>query len=87
MHPAAWQALSLGDAPRCFLDKTVARATAHFIHGTTPAVALLVPSVAFLDNLKQWVSVVFLEKLGDEPHMFLPSISDDGYFAVGAAIR
>lgn len=61
--PAAWETLSLTDAPSCFIQTGFARATAHFIRNTTPAQALLVPSVGFLDRLDHWCLVLFLEKL------------------------
>jgi RES domain-containing protein len=57
-----WNALSLTDTPHCFLDVEVARATALFIRRTTSAQAIIVPSVAFLDDLDHWILVAFLEK-------------------------
>ena len=84
--PAAWQALSLSGAPEVFLDKAVARATAQFIRRTTPAVAVLTPSVAFLDRLDQWVLAIFLDKLGgtDAIRNALPAVAGDGYFTLSA---
>ncbi len=61
---AVTDGLGLTDAPGCFLDRAVARATAGFIRHTTRSQGLLVPSVAFLDDLDRWNLVVFLEKLG-----------------------
>jgi RES domain-containing protein len=81
-QPEVWGALSLGDAPDCFKDKVIARATAQFIRGTTSTQAMLVPSVAFLDNLRQWCLVLFLEKLPAETQAFLPKVQEDGYFQV-----
>jgi RES domain-containing protein len=79
----AWQELSLLDAPNCFLDKKIARATAQFIRHTTIAEAILVPSMAFLDRMDKWVLVIFLEKLSmDKPLEFLPTVKDCGYFNV-----
>ena len=57
--------LSLSDAPKCFLDRSVARAVAGFLRTTTPTQALIVPSVAFLDDPSRFVVVCFLEKLPD----------------------
>jgi hypothetical protein len=56
-------ALGLHGGMRRFLDAEVARATATFIRRTTSAEALLVPSVAFLDDASCWNLVLFLEKL------------------------
>ncbi|MGB8702536.1 MAG: RES family NAD+ phosphorylase [Thermosynechococcaceae cyanobacterium] len=75
-------ALSLLDAPICFKDKNVARATAGFIRKTTTVQAILVPSVAFFDDLEQWCLVLFLEKLPSEGRQFLPGVVEDGYFEI-----
>lgn len=78
-----WQELSLKDAPNCFLDKNIARATAQFIRQTTIVEAIFVPSMAFLDQINKWVLVIFLEKLPiDQPLEFLPQVEDYGYFNV-----
>jgi RES domain-containing protein len=74
--------LSLQNAPDCFKNKTCARATAHFIRNTTPCCAIIVPSLAFLDNLEQWCLVLFLEKLPANPRHFLPSVVPDGTFQI-----
>jgi hypothetical protein len=56
-------AIGLHGGARRFLDRAVARATAHFLRRTTSAGGLLVPSVAFLDDPARWNLVVFLENL------------------------
>jgi len=81
-RPEVWQALSLAQAPQCFLDKHLARATADFVRRTTAAEAVFVPSMAFLDQLDQWVLVIFLEKLPSDVYRFLPSVEQEGNFAV-----
>jgi hypothetical protein len=48
------QKLSLTNAPVCFSDKAIARATANYIRNTTTIQAIIVPSMALLDNLKEW---------------------------------
>jgi len=73
-NPKVWAELSLENAPDCFKEKNIARSTANFIRNTTSTQAVIVPSVAFLDNLEQWCLVVFLEKLLPEPRKFLPSV-------------
>ena len=75
-------ALSLSDAPNCFLNRNVARATANFVRATTDAQAILVPSVALLDHPDRWVMVVFLEKLSPDPKQFLLSAVEAGTFQV-----
>jgi RES domain-containing protein len=77
-----WTELSLVNAPDCFKDKAIARATAHFIRNTTTVQAILVPSISFLDDMEQWCLVMFLEKLPSNPHHFLPSVQEDGYFQI-----
>lgn len=86
-EPAAWAALSLENAPFCFADKSVARATAQFLRRTTAAQGLLVPSVAFLDDLDRWVLALFLEKLPAESATFIPAVAVEGplRWAPGAA--
>lgn len=79
---AVWSALSLENAPDCFKDKSVARATANFIRNTTAVQAIAVPSTAFLDDLEQWCLVLFLEKLPANARQFLPDVAEDGYFEI-----
>ncbi len=75
--PDGVASLSLEDAPRCFLDREIARATAHFLRTTTPAQAMLVPSMAFLDDLARWCLVVFLEKMPG-PAGFVADVTPHG---------
>ncbi|MBI4322389.1 MAG: RES family NAD+ phosphorylase [Chloroflexi bacterium] len=79
---ACLAALSLDDAPKCFLDKKVARATARFVRATTDAQGILVPSMALLDHPDRWILVVFLEKLAPDPKRFLLPVSPAGTFRV-----
>ena len=78
-----WSALSLTDVPDCFKDKAIARAIAQFVRKTTTTQAIIVPSMAFLDDLDRWCLVLFLEKLSSDPYTFLPSVERDGYFQIG----
>jgi RES domain-containing protein len=70
-EPTVRSALGLYGGARRFLDAEVARATATFIRRTTSAEALLVPSVAFLDDPARWNIVLFLEKLPPDLSMFI----------------
>lgn len=77
-RPELCDSLSLREAPYCFLDKAVARAVAGFLRQTTPAQALLVPSVAFLDDPGRFTLAVFLEKLPPDPAQFIRRAERDG---------
>jgi len=81
-NQAVCQDLSLQNVPSCFLEKKVARATAQFIRQTTNVEAIFVPSMAFLDDLKKGVWVLFLEKLTNDPRKFLPQVSEYGFLHV-----
>jgi RES domain-containing protein len=70
-EPTVRATLGLHGGARRFLDAEVARATATFIRRTTSAEALLVPSVAFLDDPARWNLVLFLEKLPPDLSMFI----------------
>jgi RES domain-containing protein len=74
-------ALSIQGAPQCFIDKSVARAAAQFVRKLTPAEAIFVPSLAFLDRPENWVLVVFLEKLSANPG-FVSAVTPDGSFSI-----
>jgi RES domain-containing protein len=76
-------ALSLENAPYCFLDRAVARATAQFLRQTTPAQAILVPSMALFDQAERYAIVLFLDKLSTEPHTFITAAEPDGVFHFG----
>lgn len=76
--PTIWEELSLGDAPACFLDIGIARATANFVRRTTAAQALLVPTMSFLDQLDRWCLVLCLERLPVEPAAFFTDVRPAG---------
>jgi RES domain-containing protein len=82
--PEVWDVLALKGPPGCFLDLDVARATARFVRVTTSAQAILVPSVAFLDDLTRGNVVVFLEKLPPDPSTFISACESDDTFTIGA---
>ncbi len=76
--PQVCTALSLAGNPECFLDRAVARATAGFLRRTTGVEALLLPSMAFLDQLDRWVMAIFLEKLPDGVERLVTAVTKDG---------
>jgi RES domain-containing protein len=75
---AVCRILCLEDAPICFSDTEVVRATAEFVRRTTEAQALLVPSMGFLDDLSRWCLVLFLEKLPPDPKRFITAVTPRG---------
>jgi RES domain-containing protein len=82
-QPAVRTALGLHGGARRFLDNQVARATASFVRRTTTAEALLVPSVAFLDDPARWNLVLFLEKLPGDLHQLI-TVTPAGTFRFGS---
>jgi RES domain len=71
-------ALSLTGAPQCFLDREIARATADFLRRTTAVEALVLPSMAFLDQPERWVMALFLEKLPVGIDQVVTAVTKDG---------
>lgn len=62
---AVWSDLGLDDLPFRFSDIRLARAIAHLARYSTDAEGLIVPSMAFLDDLTRWDVVLFHEKVRD----------------------
>jgi RES domain-containing protein len=85
-QPDVCDALSLREAPYCFLDKAVARAVAGFLRRTTAAQALLVPSVAFLDDPSRFALAVFLEKLPPDPSQVIRRAERDGLLVLDLSV-
>ncbi len=73
-----WTALSLTNAPHCFLDLAIAQTVGGYLRRITDAQALLVPSVAMLDRLDHWNLVLFLDKLPADPRQFVTQIQNAG---------
>ena len=80
--PATTQWLEVADAPMCFLDRTIARSTAGFFRSALQAEAILVPSVAFLDDPARWNLVLFLDRLHRSLDALVLRISEGGAFHV-----
>jgi RES domain-containing protein len=81
---AVRSALGLRGGVRRFLDAEVARATATYVRRTTPAEALLVPSMAFLDDPRRWNLVLFLDTLPQDLAT-MAQATPAGTFRVGLA--
>jgi RES domain-containing protein len=63
--PAVLSTISLSGGEQ-FLDADLARATARFVRELARVQALLVPSLAFLDDPTRWNLVVYIDRL---PHV------------------
>lgn len=61
--PESLSMLGISGTPDVFRDVDIARATAAVTRLVPRAQAMLVPSIAFLDDLTRWNLVVFLEKM------------------------
>ena len=72
------KALSL-DPQRSFLGKDICRSTASFIRTTTPAQAIFVHSIAFLDDSAKWCLVLFMEKLGPDIGKVILGVREIGW--------
>lgn len=83
--PAIWSLLSLMDVPLCFTNRAVARAAAAAVREGSRAQAILVPSVAFLDDLSRWNLVVFLDKLPASPRSWIQRVETVGPLHWGEA--
>jgi RES domain-containing protein len=70
--PAVLRLIGRDDAPECWLDVRIARAVATFFRDSLDVQALLVPSVAYLDDGDRFNVVAFLENLPENPRAFLP---------------
>jgi RES domain-containing protein len=79
-NPQILASLSIAEAPYCFLDPVIARATARHIRSATTTQAIIVPSMAFLDAPDRWVAVLFLEKLPQDPRQFITAVEPVGTF-------
>lgn len=77
-QPAVWRHLPIANPPFCFTDIAITRQAAHLVRQPTNAQAILVPSVAFLDDLTRWNLVVFLDKLPADPHAWIQRVEAVG---------
>jgi hypothetical protein len=57
------EALGFSWSPAWFLDSKVTRSLAEQIRAQGPAQAIIVPSIAFIDDHARWNLVVFLDKV------------------------
>lgn len=68
---AALRLLARDDAPACWLEPRICRAVASFVRDALGAQALIVPSVAQLDEPDRFNVVCFLEHLPTDARTFL----------------
>ena len=80
--PSLCMVLGLTDAPFCFVDKELCRATARRLRAGTGAQALIVPSLGMLDRTDAWTLVLFVDKLPSFPDQFVTSMTMDGAFGI-----
>jgi RES domain-containing protein len=78
--PRVLDALSVENAPQCFLDKRIAQVVARYLRLVTRTQGIIVPSMVFLDDLDRWTGVLFLEKLPGDPRAFVTAVEDAGGF-------
>ncbi len=65
--------LAVEDAPTAFLDRSICRRLAREARAGDPRLcALLVPSVAFLDDPERWTLVVYLDRI--DPDVAFPNV-------------
>jgi RES domain-containing protein len=83
-QPAAMLALALSNAPACFLDFTVAQATARFLRHGLGVQAAMVPSMAILDDPARWNLVLFLDRLDGPLDEVVSAVTDAGTFRLDA---
>lgn len=72
------KALGHAWSPAWFLDSKVARELAEHIRATTPAQAIIVPSIAFIDDHTRWNLVVFLDKMPDDTSEWIVGVESIG---------
>lgn len=80
--PAVLAQLQIPDAPGCFADPAIARATAGFLRHARNAQAILVPSLLHLDDPGRWQLVVFLECLPSPLEEIVTLIEPLGTFQI-----
>lgn len=72
--PSVAAMAGLTDLESHIRDRSAARAAASRIRSTTPAQAILVPSIAFLDDLSRWNLVVFLDRVPRETKSWIQRV-------------
>jgi RES domain-containing protein len=70
--PTVLRLIGRDDTPECWLDQRIARAVATFFRDSLEVQAIIVPSVAYLDDPDRANIVCFLENLPGTPRTFLP---------------
>jgi hypothetical protein len=77
-EPAAVAELGIANAPACFLDRTVARATAGFLRDVIGVHAILTPALIALDHPGARNLVVFLDALPVPLHEIVHRVTPAG---------
>jgi hypothetical protein len=71
-------ALGMPEHPARYMNPEIATWAASKLRKDTPAQAMLVPSVAFLDDFTRWNLVVFLEKVAGDTSSWITSVVPGG---------
>lgn len=79
-EPALIDVLGIPNAPSCFLEKAVARATAGFLRDVIGVEALLVPSTAVPNEPEHRNLVLFLDRLEHPLDAYVREIAPAGSF-------
>jgi hypothetical protein len=78
--PSATGALGIANAPSCFLDRNVSRATAGFLRDVIGVDAILAPSVIFLDRPEHRNLILFLDRLDRPLQQLIERVTPVGSF-------
>jgi RES domain-containing protein len=70
--------LGLTGTPEEFRDMELARSTAGRVRRSTRAQAMIVPSIAFLDDLSRWNLVIFLDKMPEDRNAWITRVERVG---------
>lgn len=78
-QPEVCAELDLADDLTWCLDRDLSRSVAAFVRRATVAVALIVPSVCFLDDRERGNIVLFLDRLPSEPSSYVRAVEPAGF--------
>lgn len=77
-NPEVAQHLKIDGGPDAFRDMLTAQAIGGHVRRTTRAQAILVPSIAFLDDLTRWNLVIYLDKMPEETSSWITRVERVG---------
>lgn len=80
--PDVTRELGISDAPACFDDRALARATAGFLRHVRLADGIVTPSLAFPANASHWHVVVFLDRLSEPIEAAVSQVASVGILPI-----